>query len=47
MTYLVTITYAGAWEDVYVNAKDEVEAVSLVRATLPAKVARWANVFVG
>lgn len=47
MTYLVSINYGGNEEDVYVTAASEAAAIAAVRATLSARVARWANVFIG
>lgn len=47
MTYLVSINYGGNETEEYVVAKNEVEAIAKVRASLPARVARWANVFIG
>lgn len=45
MTYLITITYGGNYEEVYVTASTAEAAVAQVRKSLPAKIARFANVF--
>lgn len=46
-TYLVTVTYAGAWEDFYIAAASPEQAVEIMREKLLPKFRRWANVFVG
>jgi hypothetical protein len=45
--YLVTVIYAGSYNEQRVDAASAEQAVALVTEMLAPKFRRWANVFVG
>lgn len=45
-TFQVSINYGGNETEELVSAASAAEAIEIVRNALPARVARWANVFV-
>lgn len=45
--FLVSIRYGTEEWEQYVPARTEAEAIRVAKDTLPGRVRRWANVFIG